>query len=175
MNVLDAIKNRREITNFKDEPIQSDLLEAIVDAAYLAPSGNNLPSKDIIVVTEKEKLQVLAKTTPFMKWLEQAPAAIVITGRPDVSKYWLQDASIAAAFAWLETVEADIGAAFGAVYHAQDQQESEKRESHVKQNLDIPNDRKVVAVLGLGYPDQEPKPKKYLPKDELVHYNQFQS
>lgn len=41
MNVFEAIQNRREITNFLDQKIQDDVLEKVVDAAYLAPSGNN--------------------------------------------------------------------------------------------------------------------------------------
>lgn len=173
MNVLDAIKSRREITNFLDKEIDTNVLEKIVDAAFYAPSGNNLPSKEVIIVRNNEKLQSLAQTTPFMNWMENAKAAIVITGRPDVSKYWLQDASIAAGFTWLEVVEQGLGAAFGAVYHAEDQDESKKREDHARAVCNIPSDRRVVAILGIGYPKETPKPKKHLPKEDIVHYETF--
>ena len=69
-------------------------LEQILNSAYLSPTGNNLPSREFILVTKPEKLQHLAQATPFVPWLAQSAAAIVITGRPDVSKYWLQDSSI---------------------------------------------------------------------------------
>src|SRR5690606_5401007 len=104
MDVLEAIKKRREITKFKNKDIPSDVLEAIVDATYYAPTGNNLPSKDIVVITEPDLLNKLKDTTPFMPWMEQVKGAIAITGRPTVSKYWLQDTSIAAGYCWLETV-----------------------------------------------------------------------
>jgi nitroreductase len=174
MNVLDAIKQRREISKFEDKAIETEVLKKVIDATYYAPKGNNLPSKDIIAVTTKETLVTLEATTPFMKWMKEAKAAIVITGRPDISKYWLQDASIAAGYCWLEAVEQGLGAAFGAVYHAEDQQESEKRESHVRKTLNIPENRRIVAIIGMGYPAEVKPPKKLLPKDEMVHYEKFQ-
>jgi len=173
MDVLQAIKERREITKYADKPVPDDVLRKVEDAGYYAPSGNNLPSKNLIVVKKRETLDQLAETTPYMNWLNGAQAAIVVTGNPDVSKYWLQDASIACGFIWLEAVEQGLGSAFGAVYHAEDEKESFKRENHVRELLNLPDEHRVVAVLGLGYPDQELKPKKHLPREEIVHYESF--
>ena len=75
-------------------------------------------------VTNPEMLQHLAHATPFVPWLAEAAAAIVITGRADISKYWLQDASIASGFIWLSSTELGLGSAFGAIYHAEDADES---------------------------------------------------
>src|SRR5690625_4532958 len=173
MDVLEAIKKRREIVKFENKDIPSDVLEAIVDATYYATTGNNLPSKDIIVITEEQTLKQLKNTTPFMPWIEEAKGAIAITGRPDVSKYWLQDTSIAAGYCWLEAVNQGLGAAFGAVYHSEDEEESERRESYARKILHIPDDRKVVAIIGFGYPAEEKPPKKHLPREEMIHYNYF--
>lgn len=174
MSVLDAIKKRREITQFLDKPLAPADLEEILEAGYLAPSGNNLPSKELILVTNGEMMKHLSKITPFVPWLESAKAAIVVTGRPDESKYWLQDASIACGYIWLEAVELGVGAAFGAIYHAEDRKESERRESYARKALAIPEDRKVVAILGLGYPKKEPDAKKLLPRESIVHYEKFE-
>lgn len=173
MNVFEAIEKRREVTHFTDQKIHDDTLERLLNAGYLAPSGNNLPSREFILVTEPAMLVDLEQTTPFMPWLKEAAAAIAVTGRPDISKYWVQDASIACAHIWLAATECGIGTGFGAVYHAQDQQESERREQHVRNLLQIPSDRRVLAILGLGYPSQEPKPKKLLPREEIVYYGRF--
>lgn len=172
MDVLEAIKKRREIVKYENRDIEKDVLEAVVDATYYAPTGNNLPSKDIVVVTSKETLVSLKDTTP-MPWIEEASAAIVITGRPDISKYWLQDSSIASGYCWLEAVNQGLGAAFGAVYHAEDAVESERRENHARKILNIPEDRRIVAIIGLGYPAETKPPKKHIPKDEIIHYEKF--
>jgi len=144
-----------------------------MDAGYLSPAGNNLPSREFILVQKPDMLQHLAKATPFVPWLEGSHAAIVITGRPDISKYWLQDASIASGFIWLSATELDLGAAFGAIYHAEDADESAKRENYVREALSIPQDRRIVAILGLGYPETLPPAKTQLPRETIVHYNQF--
>jgi nitroreductase len=173
MDVFKAIQNRREITKFESKPIPVDVLEKVVDAGLFAPTGNNLPSKNLIVVQDREILDQLSETTPYMKWLKEAQAGIVVTGKPDVSKYWLQDASFACAFVWLEAVEVGLGSAFGAVYHSEDEEESYMREGYVQRLLDIPEEQRVVAVLGLGYPAMTPKPKQHVPREEVVFYEKF--
>lgn len=148
-------------------------MEQLIEAAYLSPSGNNLLSREFIVVQDRGMLDHLQETTPYMKWLATAQAAIVVTGRQDVSKYWLQDASIACAFIWLAATELELGVGFGAVYHSEDQEESTKRETYVQNALHIPNDRRIVAILGLGYPAENPKEKKLLSKNETIFYEKF--
>ncbi|SHG19067.1 nitroreductase family protein [Ornithinibacillus halophilus] len=173
MDVFKAIQARREITKYQDKPIPNELFEKVIDAGVFAPTGNNLPSKHLIAITDRKMLDKLADTTPYMKWMKEAQAAIAVTAKPSVSKYWLQDASFACAFIWLEAVELGLGSAFGAVYHSEDEEESQIREDYVRKLLGIPGDQRVVAVLGLGYPDQTPKPKKHVPRDEVVSYETY--
>ncbi|SDZ38732.1 Nitroreductase [Evansella caseinilytica] len=175
MNVSQAINERREITSFTKEPLTKDTLEEILEAGYLAPTGNNLPSRDFILILTRSTLNDLEKTTPFMPWLKEATAAIVITGRPEISKYWLQDASISGAFIWLRATELLVGVGFGAVYHAEDPQESFKREQWVRQILCIPADRRIVAILGLGKSKNKPVKKQLPPRDDIIHYDHFSS
>ena len=170
MDVMEAIEKRREITSYDDRLIPKDVLENILNAGYLAPAGNNLLSRELILVTKRETLDQLSIATPFVPWLKEAKAAIVVTGRPDISKYWVQDGSIASGFIWLAAVEHQLGAAFGAIYHATDEEESMKRENHVKQTVNIPDDRRVLSIIGLGYPKQDLKPKKHLPRESVVYY-----
>ncbi|WP_411843326.1 nitroreductase family protein [Salinicoccus sp. HZC-1] len=173
MNVHKAIENRRKITSFSSQKIDPEKLDRIVKSGYMAPAGNNLPSREFVVITDTEVLKEMSEATPFMKWLAGSQAGIVVTGRPDVSKYWLQDALIASGFLRLASTEEDLGAAFGAIYHSEDEVEPEKRESHVRKLADIPIDRRIVAVVGLGQVDENPKPKDHLPFEEMVHYVKF--
>jgi nitroreductase len=173
MDVIHAIKERREITSFNNSPIPDKILEEIVESGYLAPTGNNLPSREFILVTDQGVLEQLEKTTPYMTWLKEAQGAIIITGRPSVSKYWIQDASIASGFIWLRATDLGIGVGFGAVYHHEDQNESTKRETWVREALQLPDDRRVLAILGLGYPKDKPKLKSLPQREEIIHYERF--
>lgn len=173
MDVFETIEKRREVTSFKEKAISKSDLERILDAGYLSPSGNNLPSREFVLVTNRKQLVHLSNATPFMPWLKEAAAGVVVTGRPDISKYWLQDASIACGFMWLAAVELNLGAAFGAIYHAQDEEESMRREDYVRKTLSIPADRKIIAVLGFGYPEHQPPKKTLLPREDIVRYETF--
>jgi nitroreductase len=175
MDVFQAIQERREITRYKDKPIPDDILKKIEDAGVLAPTGNNLPSKNFIVIQNRKTLDQLSETTPFVPWLKEAPAAIAVIGKPEVSKYWLQDTSIASAFIWLEAVEMGLGSAFGAVFNMEDETESRERESYARNILNIPAAYRVTAILGLGYPADTPKPKKHIPRDQIVFYEKYKT
>jgi len=174
MDVMSAIEKRREITSFKPEPISAATLEQLERAVYLSPSGNNLPSRECVVVTDRAMLNQLSKTTPYMKWLEQAAAGIVITGNPELSKYWLQDATIAGSFLWLASTSFQLGAAWGAVYHSEDAEESKQREGYVRELLHIPQSLRVVAIIGVGHPAVEPTPKQMVPIEKVLHRERYE-
>lgn len=175
MNVMDAIRQRREITSFTPEEISADKLERLEEALYLAPAGNNLPSREFVIVRDRAKLAALSRTTPYMKWMEQAAAGVVISADPELSKYWLQDASIAGAFLWLAAESMGLGAAWGAVYHSEDAEESRKREAYVRELLNIPDKYRVVAGIGIGYPAVRPGPKEMYPKERVLHRETFRT
>jgi len=113
MDVLTAIEKRREITRFKPEPVPPEALDKLIRALHLAPSGNNLPSREFVIVENREMLLALAETPPYMRWLRETAGAAVIFAAPEVSKYWLQDATIAGAFLWLAATSLGLGAAVG--------------------------------------------------------------
>lgn len=173
MDVLTAIRRRREITQFREDTIESHTLDQLVEALYLAPAGNNLPSREFILVTDHERLRELTPATPFMQWLDQAQAAFVIIGHPGESKYWLQDATIAGSYVWLTAVSLGLGAAWGAIYHSEDAEESAKRENFVREKLRIPEHLRVVAVIGLGYPAVQPPPKQMYALERVFHQGMY--
>lgn len=169
LDVLTAIKERREITQFTAEPIHHEQIEQLIQALYYAPTGNNLPSREFILVSDQTMLQALTPATPFMKWLEHSACAFVIVGNPEESKYWLQDATLAGGYLWLAAQALGIGAAWGAIYHSEDHVESEKRESFVRERLQIPDALRVVAIIGLGYAAVQPPTKAMIPLDRVFH------
>jgi predicted oxidoreductase (fatty acid repression mutant protein) len=43
----------------------------------------------------------------------------------------------------------------------------------IKETLNIPKDWQVVALVTLGYPSEQPKPKKKKSIEELFNFNSF--
>lgn len=175
MDVLSAIEHRREITRYTDQPIPEDVIAKLTQALYLAPSGNNIPSRKFVLVRQQQRLAELSQATPYMSWLAQAAAGVVIIGDEQASKYWLQDASIAGGYLWLTATSLGLGAAWGAIYHSEDAKESLQREQHVRNLVGVPDHLRIVAVIGLGYPDLTPEPKSMYPLESVWHEEAYRT
>lgn len=59
------------------------------------------------------------------------------------------------------------------MYHSEDEDESNRREAFVRSQLGIPEAYRVVAILGLGYPDVEPSSKAMIPMERVFHKEKF--
>lgn len=173
MKVIEAIERRREITSFRPDQIPDEAFQALLRALHLAPAGNNSISREFVIVRDRVRLVALSNTTPYMAWLREAALGVVIAADPQVSKYWLQDATLAGGFLWLAAVEQGLGMAWGAVYHSEDAAESARREDYARRELAIPSAKRVVAILGVGYPAVQPPPKKLHPQDAVLHFETY--
>lgn len=173
MHVLSIIKARREITRFDPRPVPKEHVTALVEAGYWSVSGNNLPSREFIVVDDRPTLDALAQATPFVPWLNRAPLAIVIVGNPHESKYWLQDATIATSNIWLVATDLGLGAAWGAIHHSEDAAECARREQIVREAIAVPPELRPVSILGIGYAAAPAGRKDMYPLSRVVHRGHF--
>ncbi|PRQ11419.1 dehydrogenase [Corynebacterium sp. 13CS0277] len=58
-----AVKGRRAIREYADQPIAADVLDRVVDAALEAPSAFNLQLRDVVVVRDAETKNKLTETS----------------------------------------------------------------------------------------------------------------
>lgn len=173
MQTLSVIKQRREVTQFQPTPVPRDHIRALIEAGYYSVTGNNLPSREFVVVEDAATREALSRATPYMPWAKDAPLNLVIAGNPQVSKYWLQDATIAASNIWLVATELGLGAAWGAIHHAEDPVACARREQAVRDAVGIPAELRPVAVLGIGYAAAPPKEKEMYPLARVVHLHSW--
>lgn len=61
MEFLDFLKQRRSYRKYTGEPVKKELLDQIVEAGLLAPSGRNIKPEELIVVTDPELLTQLSQ------------------------------------------------------------------------------------------------------------------
>lgn len=173
MKVTEAIRQRRSIKAFQERAIPADVLRQIVDAAYLAPTGGNNPSREFLVVTDREQLNNLSGAHSHCKFLAGAVAAIALLGKPAQSRYWVEDCGVAGAHVWLSAVSLGLGAAWAAMYQSDNEQESVRREQYCRDVLGIPGTLRVVGVLALGYPVAIPDPKPRPDFATVVHWGSY--
>ena len=91
MNVIEAIKSRRSVREYKPDPVDEEKLRAVLEAARWAPSWANTQCWEFVVVTDAEtkgKLsEVLAINNPSTGAVKNAPVVIVACARLGRSGY----------------------------------------------------------------------------------------
>ena len=98
MDVLEAIKLRRSIRHYKEDPVSDDMVNMVLEAANWAPSWGNTQCWRFIVVRDREtRLRIadgLAKTkfdnemvdNAAAAGIKQAPVLIVICA--EIGSFW---------------------------------------------------------------------------------------
>ena len=62
MELLEAIKNRRSIRKYREEPVPWEVLEQLLEAACWAPSADNQQPWYFVALTRKEDIDLLQET-----------------------------------------------------------------------------------------------------------------
>ena len=147
----EIFKKRKTVRSFGDQGIEVAMLEEILEAANSAPSAGNLKARDIIVVAESEIKNLLAKAAFDQNQIQEAPAVLVFVALPKISAkkygergknlYAIQDATLAAGFAWLQAV--DLGLSGGWIGGFD--------EAEVKKILGFKENQKPIAIIPIGY------------------------
>ena len=160
MAIIDLIHHRHSIRHYLDRPVERQKIMQCLEAARRAPSASNSQPWHFIVVDEpnlKNKLCDAAFGGLFsvMEFPRQAPvlvAAVVNPPGPGIrmgnlvlrTNFSLIDMGIAVEHFILQADELGLGTCWMGLFD----------EKKVKKTLGIPRDRKVVALLPLGYFDE---------------------
>jgi len=171
MSVLKVIQKRRSVRKYKKDPIPEDVLQRVLEAARLAPSGKNYQPWKFIVVQNEELKEKLARASAEQFFMAEAPIIIVGCGFPDDSyssmgrymKSWPVDVTIALEHLILQAAEEDLGTCWIGSFE----------EEEVKSILNVPENARVLALTPLGYPDETTPYRGRKRLDEIVSYDGF--
>jgi nitroreductase len=143
MDVQEAIKTKRAVRRFSQEPIPEEAARAILNAGRRAQSAKNMQPWQFIAVTDRQVLQQAAKLGNFADHLAGAALAIgIIT--PDPSQRWsiLFDAGQAGAYMQLAAWNLGIGSAPATIYDM----------DGARALLGFPADQFMHIMFSFGYP-----------------------
>ena len=183
---LELARGRRSIRKFRQDPLPREALRRIIEAASWAPSASNRQDWEFRVVTSasvKEKMQdivrsrwesvldksrsevikeELQKYVSLFDWFSHAPALIIISAkRPESFLYHiLGDAAgdvagtdISAAMAAQNLMLAAHASGIGSCCVTGPLAAQEE----LKELLEIGKGRKIVCLIALGYPAEQPE------------------
>jgi nitroreductase len=171
METWDAIRARRNVRRYTDEPVPEEHLTRIAEAGWRAPSAANRQHWDFIVVTDRDQLAELATVWQGARHIAGAAAAIalVVPEPPDdrtrvIDQYDLGQATFAMMLA-----AADLGVGTG---HS-----SVGDQPKARAILGVPDTHLVSFLLGVGYPADRPlrpitTPDRR-PFEQVVHYGRW--
>ncbi|MGI8706696.1 MAG: nitroreductase family protein [Actinomycetota bacterium] len=171
MELREAVRERRMVRNYRDEPVSRKVVERLTDLARRAPSAGFSQGQYLVVVTEQELRTRIAELAEeehyvslgFPPWISRAPVHVVVCTREEDYReryrepdkidadgseiewpvpYWYVDAGASLMLLLLGAVDEGLGAGFFGVH----------RLPGLKELLDIPTDVTPVGVVTLGHP-----------------------
>lgn len=167
METWDAIRARRNVRAYTDQPISGEDLDRILEAGWRAPSASNRQHWEFIAVTDKEQLAALGDVWQGARHIPGAQAAIVLlVPEPEEERYLTLDRyDLGQATYAILLAATDLGIGSG---HSSIGDQDKAREI-----LGFPDGYVAAYIVGLGYPADRPlrpivKPDRR-PFTEVVH------
>ena len=178
MTVQECIKGRRSIRKFKPDKIEHELLSEIIETASFAPSWKNTQITRYIAVEGELKDKIAAEgTTPFPgngAIIANAPVLIAVTviknrcgyerdgsfTTPRKDTWQMFDAGIASQTFCLAAYDKGVGSVILGIFD----------QAKIESLLQIPEDRELVALIPIGYPEEAPIAPKRKPVEDLLSF-----
>ena len=180
MTAKECIRGRRSIRKFRDTKVDHRLLEEIVETASYAPSWKHTQIVRYVAVEGALKDKIGSECTSMFPnngvIIQNAPMLIAVTviknrcgyerdgsfTTPRKDTWQMYDAGVASEAFCLAAYEQGIGSVIVGIFDG----------DAVSALLELPEDRELVAMIPIGYPDEAPAAPKRKPVSELVSYKE---
>lgn len=143
---------RTSIRQYKPDAVPQPLIDQLLDAAVSAPSAGNCQPWHFYVVRNAQAKEALCAGAYNQRFIQDAPVVIVVCAEPARSAeryasrgetlYCLQDTAAATENLLLCAAQLGLGTCWCGAFD----------EDAVRRALSLPQDRRPVAVIPVGYP-----------------------
>ncbi len=163
MDILEIITTRRSIRKFGPEPVSPELIERILEAGRWAPSGLNNQPWRFAVISNRSTISAVSRLTHYTKVV--AASQVLIPVFLDIEKSYHREKDIQAIGACLQNMLLEAHAlGLGAVWLG----EIIKSDREIRELLGLAGSLELMAVLAVGFPDEQPRPAKRKNLKELI-------
>jgi nitroreductase len=173
LDVFEAIKSRRSVRAFSEERVSDEDLWKLLDAARMAPSAGNIQPWSFVVVRTSQIKGRLAEAALNQHFIEEAPVVVVACADEERSKqsygsrgeqlYCIQDTAAAVQNILLAAVALGLGACWVGAFH----------ENEVRDALNIPAGLRPVAIIPVGWPNEQPQHRFNRSLEDIIVYEAF--
>jgi len=168
MEFFDVLERRRSVRLYRGEKPDAEKLQAILEAARLAPSAGDLQAFRIAIAEDAKTKSALAAAAHGQGFIAGASAVLVFLADParSAAKYGkrgrslfaLQDATIAAAHAQLAATALGLGSCWVGAFD----------DDAVSRALRAPGELRPIALLPIGEPGEAPERTPRRPREALM-------
>jgi len=166
MEFYEVVKIRRSVRKYKATPVEQEKLDRILEAARSAPSAANIqPCRFFVLLNADLRHQLKAAYAP--DWFHTAP--VILVGCVDTTQAWRRSdgksyADVDLAIAMEHVILAATAEGLGTCWIGAFKPEP------VRQLLELPPGLEPIAMTPIGYPDEQPAPKRRKPLSEIVKF-----
>jgi len=169
MNFNELINKRYSVRAYQSDKVGDEKLQQVLNAARVAPTAaNRQPIQFIVIHTAGREAEL--KRIYQREWFSKAPIVICACAvrsqawsRMDNKNYSEVDVTIAMDHLVLAATDLGLGTCWIAAFDP----------AAARDVLGLPDGVEPIAFTPLGYPADQPKPKKRKELSELVRYERW--
>ncbi|MDJ0762906.1 MAG: nitroreductase family protein [Myxococcota bacterium] len=172
--MISLLRTRRSIRRFKNTPIPMEKRALIEEALLRSPSSRSLNPWEFLFIDDPKALVDLARCKPHgASFLAQAPLGVAILADEAKCDVWIEDCSIAAFIAHAAAHSMGLGSCWIQI-RLRPHGDDKTAEAFIQARLGIPVHIRVLAIVAIGYPDEEKAghPSATLDRKK-IRYNQW--
>ena len=168
---MGAILSRRSIRKYTAQPVDDEIIEKLLRAAFAAPSAHNEQPWHFVVIRDRTMLDEIPNIHPYAKMLKEAPAALAVCADHKLEKdaeagYWVQDCAAATQNILLAAHGLGLGACWLGIHPRM------QRKDAISKLLNLPENVSPFCLIALGYPAEQKEPSERF-QPERMHQNQW--
>ncbi|MHC4789282.1 MAG: nitroreductase family protein [Planctomycetota bacterium] len=165
MDFFEVIERRASVRAFERCEVPEEDLMRILDAGRRAPSGYNRQPWEFVLVTEPDILASLGK---IQGCIGEGGAAVAVVMDEEASEYWKEDAGAAIENMLLAVTALGYGSVWVEGWVLMN-------EDYGKEVLGVPAGRRLLAILPIGRPADEPAQAQKKDLSEILHREQYRN
>lgn len=191
--ILDLLKKRCSIRNFKNTKIPEEVIEYIIEAGRLSPSGGNEQPWKFGIITDREKIEKISDIAYGQRWIKTSQLLIVLCTKIVEDERGGRDIQIRRFPEWKDEIinmDKDLYSKLNTEEHqtkipgthmilaalehgVKSTWVSYFEVDKVSKLLQLPTNYIPSEIIAFGYTDEDDKIRTKKSKDEVTFYNSY--
>ncbi len=155
MEALEAIRTRRSIRKYTNQPVTDDQVKILLESAMAAPTCVDNMDWQFVVIRSRAHMEKIMQLKPGnADMLRSASAAIMVCGDMELAypgnpDYWIQDCAAATQNILIAATAMGIGSVWLGVFP------NTARSQALQEYFNLPDYLVPFSVVSLGYPAEQ--------------------